>query len=311
MEKARPVTQEEMASFCKHMPTTDELGLLINEMLKRRMLEMSSMNEVVLLTGIGQTEAKKRKDMNGDEEMVYQYIKASGNEGIWLRNLKLRTNLHTTVISKTLKSLESKSLVKCVKSVQHPTRKIYMLYDLVPSIEVSGGPWYTDGELDTEFVSHLLTTIETYLLKQTFPDSSNPNHLSARGHLKMYDPLAVLYPNVAEIKEYLQRSGVVKDVELEVDHVRTLLDVLRFDGKITRTDQGTWKTIKIVTGDPFQAFITRNKQAREGQPVSLESHPFTEIPCGQCPVANLCLAGTPISPETCVYWDKYLAQLQF
>ena len=39
---------------------------------------------------------------------------------------------------------------------QYPTRKIYMLSSIDPSIELTGGPWYTDKELDTEFVSLLM-----------------------------------------------------------------------------------------------------------------------------------------------------------
>lgn len=39
--------------------------------------------------------------------------------------------------------------------LQHPTRKIYMLDSLEPSIALTGGPWYTDNELDTEFIQHL------------------------------------------------------------------------------------------------------------------------------------------------------------
>lgn len=38
---------------------------------------------------------------------------------------------------------------------QYPTRKIYMLYHLEPSVEMTGGPWYTDNELDTEFIKLL------------------------------------------------------------------------------------------------------------------------------------------------------------
>lgn len=30
-----------------------------------------------------------------------------------------------------------------------------MLYGITPSIEVSGGPWYTDNELDTSFIQEL------------------------------------------------------------------------------------------------------------------------------------------------------------
>ena len=38
---------------------------------------------------------------------------------------------------------------------QHITRKIYMLEGLEPSIALTGGPWYTDNELDTEFIQNL------------------------------------------------------------------------------------------------------------------------------------------------------------
>ena len=29
---------------------------------------------------------------------------------------------------------------------------MYMLFDVVPSVEITGGAWFTDNELDTEFV---------------------------------------------------------------------------------------------------------------------------------------------------------------
>lgn len=83
--------------------------------------------------------------------------------GIWTKTLKARTNIHQTNINKYLKSLEGKNLVKSVKSVKHPTRKIYMLEELQPSIELSGGPWYTDNELDTEFIGYLLRGIRKCL----------------------------------------------------------------------------------------------------------------------------------------------------
>jgi hypothetical protein len=37
-------------------------------------------------------------------------------------------------------------------NLQHPTRKMYMLFHLEPSVELTGGPWYSENELDTEFI---------------------------------------------------------------------------------------------------------------------------------------------------------------
>lgn len=57
-------------------------------------------------------------NLEGDEKIVYQCIKAADNKGIWTKDLKLRTNLHQTVITKVLKSLEGRKIIKAVKSVK-------------------------------------------------------------------------------------------------------------------------------------------------------------------------------------------------
>ena len=55
--------------------------------------------------------------------------------------MKVRTNLAQPVIQKILKALESRKLVKSVKNINNPSRKVFMLYELEPSREVTGGAW--------------------------------------------------------------------------------------------------------------------------------------------------------------------------
>ena len=45
-------------------------------------------------------------------------------------------------INKCLKSLEQRKLIKAVKSVASSNRKVYMLFELEPSREITGGAWY-------------------------------------------------------------------------------------------------------------------------------------------------------------------------
>jgi DNA-directed RNA polymerase III subunit RPC6 len=77
-----------------------------------------------------------KKEMGGEENMVLSQIQAAGNEGdrtrylcpsstnthfgigIWTKHLKAKTKLHQTVITRCLKSLESKQLIKAIKSVK-------------------------------------------------------------------------------------------------------------------------------------------------------------------------------------------------
>ena len=44
-------------------------------------------------------------------------------------------------INKCLKSLEQRKLIKAVKSVASSNRKVYMLFELEPSREITGGAW--------------------------------------------------------------------------------------------------------------------------------------------------------------------------
>lgn len=61
--------------------------------------------------------------------------------GVWTRDLKVRTNLAQPQVTKMLKALEGKSLIKSVKNVNNPSRKLYMLFELEPSREITGGAW--------------------------------------------------------------------------------------------------------------------------------------------------------------------------
>ena len=48
------------------------------------------------------------------------------------------------------------SVAPHLMSCQHSTRKIYMLAGTEPAPELTGGPWYTDKELDMEFIKLLM-----------------------------------------------------------------------------------------------------------------------------------------------------------
>ena len=61
--------------------------------------------------------------------------------GIWTRDLRSKTNLQQPQINKILKTLDSRSLVKSVKSVANANRKVYMLFELEPARDLTGGAW--------------------------------------------------------------------------------------------------------------------------------------------------------------------------
>lgn len=205
--------------------------------------------------------------------MVYQMIEASGVQGIWTKTLKARTNLHQTVMTKILKNLEIKEYVKAVKSVKFPGRKMYMLYGLNPGEEVTGGTWFSDGELDVEFVE-MIANIVTRHVKQISwrlgprPAASNKLQKTSKSATASSaqpppDPtleldIAALYPRLGPVTErkrpllphspdrpdtypsahdilrWIGQQDVIQGKELALSDLHILLDMLVFDGRLER-----------------------------------------------------------------------------
>ncbi|KAF8556626.1 hypothetical protein OG21DRAFT_1408789 [Imleria badia] len=210
---------------------------------------MTSSGGVTAFRAVMKNEMDVKKDMSGEEAMVLSHIQASGNEGIlplqsrvdkkltyltgiWTKHLKAKTELHQTVIDRCLKSLVQKQLVKSIKAVRHPTRKIYMLAHLEPSVELTGGPWYTDNELDTEFIKLLSTACLHYIRDRSFPKQSGKRNSQNQQRLYAIGA-APSYPSAQQIQHFLSKSKIT-ETELGVEHIEMLLRVLELDGEIEK-----------------------------------------------------------------------------
>ncbi|KAG6333107.1 hypothetical protein ID866_5982 [Astraeus odoratus] len=217
----------------KLLPDPAARTAAINFLLGTGMFKvMASSGGVSAFRAVAKKEMDIKKDMSPEESMVLSHIQTSGNEGIWTKHLKAKTELHQTVIDRCLKSLVQKQLVKSIKAVRHPTRKIYMLAHLEPSVELTGGPWYTDNELDTEFIKLLSTACLHYIRDRSFPKQSGKR--SAQGQLRLYAiGTAPSYPSAQQIQHFLSKSKIT-ETELGVEHVEMLLRVLELDGEVEK-----------------------------------------------------------------------------
>lgn len=257
--------------------------------------------------------------MTPDEAMIYSYIESSGREGIWSRTIKTKTNFHQSIMTRSIKSLESKNFIKSIKSVKWPTRIIYMLAHLTPSEDVTGGPWFTDGELDTDFVEILCVQVEKYILSRSFHvagTSINPSKrvkgkvakpqaeearrrelggtqkplVDRNTKLQSFSPGYNKYPTLPEIVTWLNGTGM-SEVQLEEEHVRQLCDILYYDRKIER----------VLGGTAFKAMRPSPTEDEDGPRNGL-----SEAPCGRCPVFSLCEEDGPVSAANCEYFKDWL-----
>ncbi|SCW02611.1 LAFE_0F10418g1_1 [Lachancea fermentati] len=221
-------TQPELKELASS-PSLTDLMSIVQELLNNNLIKLIKQNNELRFQAVDVAEAQKKAAMSADEALVYSYIEASGREGIWTKTIKARTNLHTHVVSKCLKSLESQRYVKSVKSVKYPTRKIYMLYNLQPSIEVTGGPWFTDSELDVEFINSLLTIVWRFVSERTYP--SGFNNFNGNSKEVLYAAHVNNYSTTEEILEFIINAKVA-NVELSNADIRSLCEVLVYDDKL-------------------------------------------------------------------------------
>lgn len=219
------LTGDELAAQFAHTQIEEQL-LAINGLLKKNLFTAQKGPRGIQYVAVSKGEASLLGSMDANELIIYNHIKEARNEGIWTKLIKARTNLHQTVMTRCLRLLEQKQLVKAVKSVKFPTRKIYMLYDLTPSIELSGGPWYTDNELDTGFIHELSMACLRFIQSKTWPRDGHSSALYPASHTHEF-------PTAHQVHRYLRQARLT-DTELEPEHVVALLDLLIYDQQIEK-----------------------------------------------------------------------------
>lgn len=239
--------QEELQQML-HISTPVELLNLAQELMNKKLVKLVKQDGDLKFQAVSTTEANKITQMTDDEAMVYSYIEASGREGIWTKTIKAKTNLHQHVVVRCLKALENQRYIKSIKSVKHPTRKIYMLYNLQPSIEVTGGPWFTDSELDTEFIDSLLTVIWRFTASKTYPTAFQPPSSANNPIQASYPSNHTGFVNLDAIMEFIIANKIT-NIDLGLNDIRSLCDVLVYDDKLelishtTDTYKATWQSV--------------------------------------------------------------------
>ncbi|TBU23658.1 RNA polymerase Rpc34 subunit-domain-containing protein [Dichomitus squalens] len=181
----------------------------------------------ILYRAVSQDELETKKALGREETLVLNRIRAAGNQGIWTKHVKAQTQLHQTVLDRCLKSLTQKQLIRTVNDVRHTTRKIYMLAHLEPSVELTGGPWYTDKELDAEFIKLLSDVCLKIVRDHSFPKATQGEDTPVR---QLYPLTHSSYPTASQILELIKKIRVT-ETELTVHHVEMILEVLILDGK--------------------------------------------------------------------------------
>lgn len=280
--------------------------------------------------------AKRLTTLTNDELQIFNRVEDEGQNGVWTKAIKQRTQIAQTVLNKCIKSLETKHLIKNFTNVKFPQRKYYILYYLEPLEEVSGGLFHDpdNGDLDTTLIEVLSNRIlsfvqirswdkHTIMLQTPTMDRPGDKDDLARKQQEIFasgngapgkkfkppsssqrktiftpkPPTYEDYPTIADIAESIKQSGILKDsVDLSPSDMQLLIESLVMDNKLERMTAETFRVVRT-------ALIYHDKRIYGDD---WEGNGFTEAPCSRCPVFNLCEEGGPVSASNCEYYARWL-----
>ncbi|RYR49940.1 hypothetical protein Ahy_A07g036464 isoform B [Arachis hypogaea] len=210
------------------------------------------------------------------ERVLYNLILSKRDMGIWSGDMKRETNLPDNVVKKSLKLLQSKGLIKEVVNIQNKARKHYMAAQFEPSKEITGGDWYSEGNLDKELINAVKSVCLNYISRQKVVTCDG-------------------------VLEWSRKSGVFT-AEVSNQQIEEILRTLVLDDEIIEvksTGYGDFENVPVGR----VCYKCKSKGGVRGEP---KDGAMSSIPCGVCPRINFCSPDGIVSPRTCVYYQKWL-----
>ena len=163
-----------------------------------------------------------------------------------------------------------------------------MLYEMTPDPTITGGTWYSDHEFEAEFV-RVLNEQCARLLDEKLEDSMRrfPNDPFVRRTSS--------YMSNTELVTLINDMGIA-NVTLTVQDIESILYTLICDGRIEKTTVAHTNTTDSGS---------KQSMYKSVRPI-VDSAPVVRNPCGICPVFKDCHEDGLITPETCIYLNKWL-----
>ncbi|XP_018577814.1 probable DNA-directed RNA polymerase III subunit RPC6 [Anoplophora glabripennis] len=281
LAKSQPegISNDDIKEHMKDVPLP-EITLIINKCLKNGTFDLFKTKDKLFYKYKDPSKKTTNKGADSEEKIVYKIIEEAGNKGIWIRDIRFKSNLTMTQLNKVLKSLETKKIIKAVKSVSASKKKVYMLYDLEPDNSVTGGAWYQDQDFESEFVDVLSQQCHRFLVqKWEEANKMSGGPLLARNRS---------YATASDVHKFISELGISK-VSLSIDDIESILYTVVLDNNAER--------IVATNGSYLYRAVNR----------FLPSPGLVKTTCSVCPVANRCADTGLINPKVCTYLADWLA----
>ncbi|MFS7922893.1 putative RNA polymerase Rpc34, winged helix-like DNA-binding domain superfamily [Helianthus anomalus] len=231
---------------------------------------------------MSQSQKRKRPESNpasglaeSDQQVVLNFIKSKGEDATTKGNINKETKVPTKIVTKCIDNLLALSLIKKIPHAQFKG-DYYIAAEFKPSNAVSGGEWYLDGKLDTQFINQLKDVC-----------------------LRIVKSLKVA---TAEGVHEVFKKRRLTNVECTSQQISEILGSMVLENLIIEVkSSGHGEYHSIPVGNVCYRCPVGNLE--QGGP---DRGAMASIPCGVCPRIRECTPDGLISPNTCVYYTKWL-----
>ncbi|XP_025406168.1 probable DNA-directed RNA polymerase III subunit RPC6 [Sipha flava] len=266
------VSDDDLIKACPVL-TIDERVDVVNKLIMSNAITLHKVKDTLRYKYKGPT-GSVPGDANTEELVVFNLIRDSGRKGIWIRDVRIKSNLGLPRLKKILKSLETKKVIKAVKSVAASRKIVYMLFDLEPDSSITGGAWYSNQEFESEFIEVL--TKHSYKFLEAKKSKALKN-TSIRSPLVKYN---TSYATADRVLEFISKTGISK-VRLTAEDIISILDLLVYDGlaakRVNTEGKVEYRSIKSL----------------------LKRNAVSFLPCGSCPVIKRCSDANQLNCLNC------------
>ncbi|KAF6139787.1 hypothetical protein GIB67_012260 [Kingdonia uniflora] len=207
------------------------------------------------------------------DRALLELVRSKKDMGIMRFDMRRESQLQDHVITKSVKTLLAKKVIKEVINIHNKRGKCYMAVEFQPSVELTGGAFYNDGKLDAELINHLKKLCLKIITKMK---------------------VATLENIVGSVNKY----GLVK-FEITLKQIQEIVGTLILDKDVEELKSSeTGDFADIPRGKTCYKCLNSAGVEKVGA--------LGSIPCGVCPRISDCTPDGVISPKTCVYYTKWL-----
>lgn len=237
------------------------------------------MNRAVTAPGKRRRPGPDPAALSADEQIVLDLI--IKKEGSGMTDREVKWQLKTVpghAITKAIKSLKAKSLIQEVKSLAAAGRKVLMGAGFQPSDQISGGIWYSEGKMDEEYIATLRDACRAFIKRN----------------------------KVATLDSLHKQVDQASTVPVPQEQTAKLLEMMVLDNELVEVKStGLGEFSRIRVGE--NCYKLSNAAAAGGDQSTPITGAYASIPCGVCPVRDMCTPDGVVSPSTCVYYTKWFS----